>query len=83
MYGGFSGSETNRSERNISAYPAVIDGGGIPTVVLSLNAGYLVSALDGFTVQNGGVFLGNTVPDYDDGFEGRGAGVKSRPSCTS
>jgi hypothetical protein len=56
LYGGFSGSETNRANRNFSAHAAIIDGGGKPTVVQSLSAGYLVSTLDGFTVQNGGVY---------------------------
>lgn len=58
LYGGFSGTETNRSGRNISLNPTVIDGGGTKSIVRSVNTGYLVSALDGFTVQNGGVYTG-------------------------
>lgn len=61
-YGGFAGNETTRTGRNISAHPAVIDGGGTPTVVLSQSAGYLVSTLDGFTVQNGGSFTAGVHP---------------------
>ncbi len=58
LYGGFAGSETNRAARNISAHRTVVDGGGQPTVVQSLSAGYLLSTLDGFTVQNGGIYTG-------------------------
>ena len=56
LYGGFAGTETNRANRGFSAHPTIVDGGGKPTVVESLSAGYLVSTLDGFTVQNGGVY---------------------------
>jgi hypothetical protein len=56
VYGGFAGTETNRAARNIAAYPALVDGGGQPGVVQSISAGYLVSTLDGFTVQNGGIY---------------------------
>lgn len=79
LYGGFAGTETSRESRNIPANPTILDGQGIPTVVLSKNAGYLVSALDGFTVQNGGVFRGNVFPDPSWGVwgvEGRGGGIR-------
>ena len=56
LYGGFAGNETNRANRNFSSHPTFLDGGGRPTVVQSLSAGYLVSTLDGFTVQNGGIY---------------------------
>src|SRR5262249_35590933 len=56
LYGGFAGTETNRSARSLAGHSTVIDGGGQPTVVQSLSAGYLVSGLDGFTVQNGGIY---------------------------
>jgi hypothetical protein len=58
LYGGFAGTETTRANRGISAHPTILDGGGRPIVVQSASAGYLVSALDGFTVQNGGVYTG-------------------------
>jgi parallel beta-helix repeat protein len=80
VYGGFAGNETNRSQRSVSAHETIIDGGGIPTVVLSINAGYLVSALDGFTVKNGGVFTNGAYPGPFDGYEGRGAGIRSAVS---
>ena len=58
VYGGFSGSETNREARNPSAYATILDGGGTPGVVFFEHAGYLVCTLDGFTVQNGGRYTG-------------------------
>jgi hypothetical protein len=75
LYGGFAGSETTRSARNIAAHPTIVDGGGQPTVVLSQGAGYLVSALDGFTVQDGGVY---TAGNFTGGPDGRGGGI----NCT-
>ena len=77
LYGGFFGMETMRESRDVSANATIIDGGGIPTVVSSRNAGYLVSALDGFTIQNGGVYRGNVIPDVSWGVEGRGGGIRS------
>jgi len=60
LYGGFAGNETTRAARNIAAHPTILDGGGQPTVIFSRNAGYLVSAIDGFTIQNGGTFTGGS-----------------------
>lgn len=53
LYGGFSGSETNRIERNITDNPVILDGGQSERVVTCTTSGYLVSTVDGFTVQNG------------------------------
>jgi hypothetical protein len=78
LYGGFAGTETSRNNRNITANPTILDGGGIPTVVLSKNAGYLVSALDGFTIENGGIYRGNVVPEWNWGYEGRGGAIRSK-----
>ena len=80
LYGGFEGTETSRNARNITANPTILDGDGIPEVVLSKNAGYLVSALDGFFVENGGIYRGNVIPDLSWGiwgWEGRGGAVRS------
>ena len=60
LYGGFAGTETTFSGRNISAHPTILDGATKPSVVQSLSAGYLVSALDGFIVQNGGIYTGGS-----------------------
>lgn len=62
VYGGFTGTETTRAARNFVSHPTVLDGGGQPTIVLSQGAGYLLSALDGFTVQDSGTFTGGQTP---------------------
>lgn len=80
LYGGFSGTEIDRGSRNISANPTILDGGGIPTVVKSINAGYLVSSLDGFTVQNGGIYTGGVPGSGSTGLEGLGGGIYCRVS---
>jgi len=53
VYGGFSGSETSRSQRNWLANPAVLDGTESTGSVVTARAGYTWAALDGFTIQNG------------------------------
>ena len=75
LYGGFAGTEASRSERNVSGNPTILDGGGVPGVLRFEKAGYLVSAADGFTIQNGGHYTGGTVPGGSDGYGGRGAGI--------
>jgi parallel beta-helix repeat protein len=76
LYGGFAGTETDRDSRNIVANPSILDGGGgQPTVVNSLYAGYFLSAIDGFTIQNGGLYTGGSMPTGTQGYKGRGAGI--------
>lgn len=82
LYGGFAGNETNREARDISANETILDGGGKPlvapfiaTVVRNINAGYLVSRLDGFTIQNGGFYTGGTPQPWPTGVEGLGGGI--------
>lgn len=53
LYGGFDGNETEREQRNYQANPTILDSNGQGTVVSCMNGGYLVTRLDGFTVQNG------------------------------
>ena len=57
LYGGFAGNETDRSQRNIAANPTILDGDGIPNVLKAERTGYLVSAIDGFTIRNGVVVM--------------------------
>jgi hypothetical protein len=83
LYGGFAGTETTRADRRPIDHPAVLDGAGVPTVVYFRNAGYRASALDGFTVQNGGAYTAG-----DPFFEGlatrtggRGGGIYCRVSA--
>jgi hypothetical protein len=73
LYGGFAGQETNRAARNPTLHRSVLDGGGTPPVVYFKNAGYRVSALDGFTVQGGGTY-------FQTGAGGRGGGIYCRVS---
>ncbi|OGP73782.1 MAG: hypothetical protein A2V86_01400 [Deltaproteobacteria bacterium RBG_16_49_23] len=75
LYGGFAGTETSRLNRNIAANPTILDGVGIPTVVMIERAGYLVSTVDGFTIQNGGRYTGGQIPGGNDGYGGLGGGV--------
>lgn len=82
LYGGFAGGETNRAQRNSSAHPSILDGGGVAPVVYYRNAGYRVSALDGFTVQGGGSYTGGNPfhQDLTNRFGGRGGGIYCRVS---
>jgi hypothetical protein len=61
--------------RNIASNSTILDGGGVPTVVMIERAGYLVSAVDGFTIQNGGVYTGGVPPGGNDGYGGLGGGI--------
>ncbi len=80
LYGGFSGNEAARSARDIAAHPTIIDGGGVSPVVMIANAGYLVSALDGFTIQNGGHYSSGVIPPLGGGNQiaALGGGIRSR-----
>ncbi len=59
LYGGFAGSESDRSERNFETNPTIIDAEGRGTAV-NVAAGEHLSVLDGFTIKRGnaGVFPG-------------------------
>jgi len=53
VYGGFAGSEANRSQRDWRTNATILDGGGSSSVVTASQAGYLLGAIDGFTIRNG------------------------------
>lgn len=82
LYGGFAGTETNRDQRNVATHPTILDGGGTAPVVYFRNNGYKLSALDGFTVQGGGICTGGNVfhPSLTNRFGGRGGGIYCRVS---
>lgn len=82
LYGGFSGSETNRTQRNPAALSTILDGGGTAPVVYFRNAGYRLSVLDGFIVQSGGAYTGGNPfhQDLTNRFGGRGGGIYCRVS---
>lgn len=55
VYGGFAGTETLRSQRNVAANSTIIDGGSAGSVVtIALGAG-ATESVDGFTIQKSGV----------------------------
>ncbi|HEY3267146.1 MAG TPA: right-handed parallel beta-helix repeat-containing protein [Armatimonadota bacterium] len=51
LYGGFVGTETQRDQRNWTANPTILDGGGAVNAVVT--CGGLGIAVDGFTIRNG------------------------------
>ena len=74
LYGGFLGNESSRDSRDVANNVTILDGGGVHGIVRSKNAGYLVSAVDGFTIQNGGVYT-NGNPNQMNGPGGLGGGI--------
>lgn len=52
LYGGFTGVESLRSQRDPIAYPTVLDGDLIRTV-LTVQGGFVGETVDGFTIQYG------------------------------
>ena len=54
LYGGFAGTETARDQRDSKANPTIFDGQGVRTCVMATN----MSAVNGFTVQNGKAYEG-------------------------
>jgi parallel beta-helix repeat protein len=75
-YAGFAGTETNRSARDPGAHATILDGGGTPPVVFFENAGYLVATLDGFTVQNGGLYTGGAAYPVPTNAPASGGGIR-------
>lgn len=53
LYGGFAGTETNKSQRNWKTNITTIDGQNTGTVVTSITRDVLTSCIDGFTITNG------------------------------
>jgi hypothetical protein len=60
VYGGFSGTEASRIERDASAHRSVLDGGGQGSVV-TVRAGHRVATLDGFTIRGGSAEYGGGI----------------------
>ncbi len=52
LYGGFHGTETQLTQRNIAAYVTIIDGSSGGTVV-TVSSGTTTTRIDGFTIRNG------------------------------
>ncbi|NLV46136.1 MAG: DUF1565 domain-containing protein, partial [Candidatus Hydrogenedentes bacterium] len=53
LYGGFTGTETARGQRNSGANETILDGGGEGTVVVFRQGVGETSVLDGFSIRNG------------------------------
>jgi parallel beta-helix repeat protein len=53
LYGGFSGTETVRTERNIKLNETILDGSGGGSVV-TCNGFGMIACIDGFTIRNSG-----------------------------
>ena len=64
LYGGFSGVESARSERNWTSHETVLDGDNGGRVVTCTDLGWRLSCIDGFTVRNGqgGIYCLNCSP---------------------
>ncbi|MCE5199572.1 MAG: right-handed parallel beta-helix repeat-containing protein [Armatimonadota bacterium] len=58
LYGGFSGTETHRSERNSASNPTVIDGKSSGSVVTIAKMAASDTIIDGFTIQHGSAYYG-------------------------
>ena len=53
LYGGFSGTETNRAERDWNLHRTILDGQGSNNVVIEAANASSATRLDGVTIQNG------------------------------
>ncbi len=58
VYGGFAGIEMRREERDWATNVTILDGEQSGSVVRADHPGYLLSALDGFTIRNGSASSG-------------------------
>lgn len=56
LYGGFDGTEIQRTERDFTAHPAIINAAGLDSHVVVME-GITNSRIDGFTITGGGVRL--------------------------
>ena len=63
LYGGFSGTETNRDQRDWLANPTVLDATGLEQIVVKA-CGISSATVDGFTLTNGrgGLFCRDSSP---------------------
>jgi hypothetical protein len=69
FYGGFTGNETSRDQRDVSAHPTIIDGGPnnlIHVILIKLETKDVT--IDGFTIKNGSATGDGS--DYWDKFGG-------------
>ncbi len=74
-YGGFAGTETERSQRDPSTHLTVLDGGGSPPVVSCGLSGYRIGGIDGFRITGGGAYTGGAIPPSGR-TAGQGGGIR-------
>ena len=55
LYGGFTGGETTRDQRDWTTNETILDGGGSGTVVFAPAGATATTVLDGFSIRNGSV----------------------------
>lgn len=53
FYGGFAGTETARSQRNITAHPTIVDGQGVLKHVFNVTSWVTSVRFDGLTIKRG------------------------------
>lgn len=53
FYGGFAGTETARSQRNITAHPTIVDGRGVLKHVFNVTSWVTSVRFDGLTIKRG------------------------------
>ena len=53
FYGGFAGTETARSQRNITKYPTIVDGQGVLKHVFNVTSWVTSVRFDGLTIKRG------------------------------
>jgi len=61
LYGGFDGTETEREQRDWAANVTTLDGQQGGSVVTAETSGYMLSAVDGFTIVNGSGWYGGGI----------------------
>lgn len=61
MYGGFSGTETEREQRNWRTSISVLDGESAGSVIRADRPGYALGTIDGFLIRHGRAYLGGGI----------------------
>ncbi|MCX6376366.1 MAG: right-handed parallel beta-helix repeat-containing protein, partial [Armatimonadetes bacterium] len=90
LFGGFSGTETSKGQRDWKANVTILDGNRSGSVVTALGASAPTTMIDGFTIRNGmvsyggGIYCINSSPTIaNNTITGNTAGGGGGISCTS
>lgn len=75
-YGGFAGTETQRSQRDPTNRVTVLNGNNVPPVVSCGLSGYRVGGLDGFKITGGGAYTGGLTIPPPSSPAGQGGGIR-------